>query len=146
MDTLGIHSILGESGTVDPRNVGSNPVLAMGLDSRLTRARCHPSIHMHLERLCRCSGVEFSSRHATTRVQLNPSAATQCGTELRTTLSLHKLDHLGFYVCLTDDKQCAWANFGHISSSRGATRTLQDSVGQIVDMVAPVRSSETVRG
>ncbi len=94
MDTLGIHSVLGEGGNVDPKKVGRNPVLAMRLDSRFTRARCHPSIHMHLERLCMCSGVEFSSRHATTRVQLNPSAATQCGTELRTTLSLHKLDLL----------------------------------------------------
>ena len=30
--------------------------------------------------------------------------------------------------------QCALTNFGHISASRGATRTLPDSVGQIVDI------------
>jgi hypothetical protein len=40
----------------------------------------------------------------------------------------------------------AFAAISPIAASRGATRTLQDSVGQIVDMVAPVRSSETVRG
>ena len=63
-----------------------------------------------------------------------------------TALYVRELDQPGFSMAKNMTSKAHGPIVGHISASRKATRTLLDSVVQIMDMVASVRSSETMEG